>query len=217
MTIADLFRRHDGLVSPNGAGNGAYPPRLLVRSQPPPDVSPVPSYETLLRERDRIAKAEALAARRLNELRDQLDAVQNELLAGARSADEKKRIRNVVAGIAQFLPRFAGAGECTDEFIPGIVKAYVYPSPQQSGPSGPSPGDLRMRTGPPQPPIREVEAAVTDPVKLGEDIVRAGRAAAREQGPRFVSGPPQPKQGAVDDQRLAEQIVRAGKRVRDGD
>jgi hypothetical protein len=215
MKIADLFRRHSGMISPNGAGNGVYPGPRLVRSQLPQQPEGVPSYAELLAERNRLIRAEAAAERRLLELRGQLDQASNDLLAAARTPAERTRIKTVAAGIAAFLPRFAGAGECTDEFVPGILKAYVYPPPQQFGPSASAPGHLRLRSGPPQPAPEAV--ASIDQVKQAQDIVNAGRAAGRQQGPAFVAGPPQPRQGADDPARLAESIVRAGRRVRDGD
>jgi hypothetical protein len=159
-------------------------------------------------QRDRLLGEERRAEERLLALRGQLDDVQNELLAGARSADEKSRIRNVVSVIGQSLPRMAKAGDCTDAFIPGIVRAYVYP---QSPPAPP------LRQGPPQPAPASV--AAIDPVAQAADIVRAGRAAASPDGVQrpFLRGPVQPRQGVVDDEALAAAIVKQGRRVRDGE
>jgi hypothetical protein len=219
MGIFDhLLRRHNGAISPNGSGNGTYPPPRLVRSGPPPDATPVPRYEELLAERNALIAAERRTERRLLELRAELDDASNRLLAEARTAAEKSITVTILEFFSSRLGEFAKSAN-EQPFLLGLGRAYRTDAlNKQQAPPPPMPENLRARLAP-QPAHRQVEAAIPDHESLARDIVRAGRTAAREQGPAFVAGPPQPRRGAAEGEadavRLADAIVRSGRKYSD--
>jgi hypothetical protein len=202
-----LFNRDRLPRSAPTNGSGGYGPQVVS----PAELAELRELRELRARRDELAAAEQATEKRLLFLRGQLDDVQNDLLARARSPDERSRIQSVIAAVAAYLPRIAGPDQCTDAFVPGVVKALVYP-PQQQSPSAPE--NLRSRVGPPQPAIRQVERAIPDAEALASSIVAAGRLASGDERQRpILRGPEQPRRGATtDDEALAAAIVKHGRK-----
>jgi hypothetical protein len=208
MALFDRFRsRFGGLPqAPYTNGGGGPYPRLV--EPPQPDAVPMPTYAALLRERDRLAKAEARAERRLYELRAELDTVSTTLLAEARGATERSVTLQVLGFLGTRLTDFAKSTSQERPFMLGLGRAFRADAMAKLQPSRPTPA-----APPPQPAVEAV-----DPIALGEAITRAGRKASGDPTPRpFERGPVQPRAAAVSDEALAEAIVKQGRRVLNGD
>jgi hypothetical protein len=212
MALFDkLFRNPDGLPpqrKPNG-GYGGYPPHL-VRSQLQPDEAA--ELAQLRAERDRLIHAEREAETKLLRLRAELDDASNRLMAEARSTVE----RSVTMTILEFIGgRLSEWSRSSSEIgsLAALARAFRADRMNQLQ-QGPAPVEnLRQRLGPPPSPTRAVEA-VTDHEALARGIVEAGRRAQAPDGVQrpFIVGPRQPRADASDPVRLAEDIVRNGRK-----